>query len=81
MKALHCTAFWLVIIGALNWGLIAIGYWMGSNWNVVNLIFGSVSWLENLVYLLVGLSALFLIFGKKYCCVDDCPMPQQPSGM
>ena len=67
MKALHCTAFWLVIIGGLNWGLVAVGNYMASNWNIVNLIFGSVSWLENLVYLLVGISALFLIFGKKCC--------------
>lgn len=65
MKALHKLAFILVIIGALNWGLVALGVYMGSNWNVVNLILGSMSWLENLVYLLVGLSALVLIFGKK----------------
>jgi uncharacterized membrane protein YuzA (DUF378 family) len=64
MKALHKTAFWLLIIGGLDWGLIALGNWMGSNWNVINLIFGSWSWLENLIYLLVGISALILIFKK-----------------
>ena len=62
MKALHKIAFILVIVGALNWGLVAIGAYMGSNWNVVNLIFGSISWLENLVYLLVGISAFMLLF-------------------
>jgi len=67
MKALHKIAFWLLVIGGLNWGLIALGNWMGSNWNVVNLVFGSWSWLENLIYLLVGISALVLIFkGKKH---------------
>jgi uncharacterized membrane protein YuzA (DUF378 family) len=66
MKALHKTAFVLMVIGSLDWGLVAIGNWMGSNWNVVNLIFGSWSWLENLIYLLVGVSALLLLFkGKK----------------
>ena len=70
MKALHCTAFVLVIIGGLNWGLVAIGNWMGSNWNLVNLLFGSWAWLENLVYLLVGISALILIFGGK-CCMGE----------
>ena len=53
------------MVGALNWGLVALGNYMGGNWNVVNLILGSWSWLENLVYLLVGISALVLIFKKK----------------
>jgi uncharacterized membrane protein YuzA (DUF378 family) len=61
MKSLHGIAFVLVIIGALNWGLIAIGDWMGSNWNVVNLLLGSWPTVETLVYLLVGLSALWQI--------------------
>jgi len=68
MKALHGIAFVLVIIGGLNWGLVALGSYMASNWNIVNLILGSISWLENLVYLVVGLSALLLIFSKKSCC-------------
>ena len=68
MKALHIIAFVLVIIGGLNWGLVALGSYIDSNWNVVNLILGSVSWLENLVYLLVGLSALLLVFTHKKDC-------------
>ncbi|MBU6388406.1 DUF378 domain-containing protein [Patescibacteria group bacterium] len=76
MKALHGTAFILLVIGGLNWGLIAIGYWMGSNWNVVNLLLGSWPWLENLVYLLVGLSALSIGFSHKKDC-RAC----NPSGM
>jgi len=65
MKEINKTAFILLVIGGLNWGLVALGNWMGGNWNVVNLILGSWSWLENLVYLLVGVSALVLIFKKK----------------
>lgn len=68
MKGLHVIAFILVVIGGLNWGLIAIGYWMGSNWNVVNLLLGSWPAVENLVYLLVGLSALLLCFSHKKDC-------------
>jgi uncharacterized membrane protein YuzA (DUF378 family) len=56
-------AFILVIVGGLNWGLVGIG-----GWNVVNKIFGSVSWLERLVYILVGISALVLIFTHKRDC-------------
>jgi uncharacterized membrane protein YuzA (DUF378 family) len=65
---MHKTAFMLVIIGGLNWGLQAIGYWAGSNWNVVNLLLGSYPTTENIVYLLVGLSALTLMFSHKRDC-------------
>jgi uncharacterized protein len=65
MKGLNIVAYWLVIIGALNWGLVGIGMFLGGNWNVVNLIFSFSSSLGALVYVLVGLSALVLLFGKK----------------
>lgn len=65
---MHKTAFVLVIIGGLNWGLQAIGYFAGSNWNVVNLLVGSWPTVENLVYLLVGASALVLVFSHKKDC-------------
>ncbi len=64
MKALHCIAFILVIIGGLNWGLIGIN----PSWNVVGMIFGGVGWLLALVYILVGLSALYLVFTHKKTC-------------
>lgn len=69
MKALHGIAFVLVVIGGLNWGLVALGSYMDSNWNIVNLLLGSWPTIETLVYLLVGLSALFLVFKNKGCCV------------
>ena len=58
------VAFILLVVGGLNWGLIGLN----SGWNVVSLILGSVSWLERLVYVLVGLSALYLIFTHKKDC-------------
>ncbi|MEI7718668.1 MAG: DUF378 domain-containing protein [archaeon] len=51
----------LVIIGAVNWGLVGIGGFVSANWNIVNLILGSISWLENIVYILVGLAGLWTI--------------------
>ncbi|HUX80782.1 MAG TPA: DUF378 domain-containing protein [Candidatus Paceibacterota bacterium] len=68
MKSLHGVSFWLVIIGGLNWGLVALGQYMGSNFNIVNLLFGSIPTLENLVYLLVGLAAVSLLFTHKQTC-------------
>ena len=68
MKGLHGIAFVLTVIGGLDWGLVALGSWMGSNWNVVNLLLGQWSGVENLVYLLVGLSALTLLVSHKGDC-------------
>ena len=65
MKGLKMVAWWLAILGALDWLLVGLGRAMGSaNWNVVNLIFGSWPGLETLVYVLVGLSGLWLLRDK-----------------
>lgn len=55
MSYLHTIAFILVIVGGLNWGLVALGF------NVVNMIFGTWPMIEQVVYLLVGLSAVYLL--------------------
>ena len=73
MKGLHGIAFILVVIGGLNWGLVALGSWMGSNWNVVNLLVGSWPTVENIVYLFVGLSALMIGFSHKRDCRNCNP--------
>lgn len=58
----------LIIVGALNWGLVGLGGFMGGNWNLVNLILGSWPQVEWLVYILVGLSGVYeLIVHKKNC--------------
>lgn len=45
----------LVIVGGLNWALIGL-----IDFNVVDSIFGKMSTLSRLVYILVGLSAVYL---------------------
>jgi len=76
MKGLHYTAFTLVIIGGLNWGLVGFGGFMSADWNVVHMILGAWPAVEWFVYVLVGLSALSLIFThKKDCrCCDPAGM-------
>ena len=62
-KGLHCVAFILLVIGGLNWlifGLLGkeIGYLLGgmdSTWSTI-------------VYVLVGLAALYEIFTHKKNC-------------
>jgi uncharacterized membrane protein YuzA (DUF378 family) len=68
MKGLHMITFLLTIIGGLNWGLVGIGGLMGSDWNVVHMIVGSMPTLEAVVYILVGLSAVWLMLGHKKDC-------------
>ncbi len=72
MKSLHTVAFFLVIIGGLNWGLIGLSAlandgMMGGG-NVVTMLLGSYPMVESLVYVLVGLSALKLVLSHKKDC-------------
>lgn len=53
-------AYILVIVGGLNWGLVG-----AANFNLVDTIFGMGSTLSMIVYILVGLSAVYLIFAKS----------------
>jgi len=70
-------AWWLVLVGALNWGLVGLGMWIGdNNWNVVNLLLGSWMWLENLVYVLVGASGLLMLMGCKCKKCKACEAPK-----
>ena len=70
MKALHAVSFILTIIGGLNWGLVGLG-WLagnGADWNVVHMILGSSMQLEGLVYVLVGLAAIWLVWEHRKIC-------------
>jgi len=61
---LGMVAWILLVIGGLNWGLIGIGGFAGTDLNVVNMILGSWPTLMYIVYVLVGLSAVWALF----CC-------------
>lgn len=69
MKVLHIIAHILLWIGGLNWGLVGLSMLAGGgNWNVVNLLLGSWPTLEAIVYVLVGLSAIWAIVGHSKDC-------------
>ena len=57
-------AYVLVIIGAINWGLVGLNSFsaISYNWDLVGLLFSSMPWLGAVVYLLVGLSGIWIIF-------------------
>ncbi|MBI5457120.1 DUF378 domain-containing protein [Candidatus Kaiserbacteria bacterium] len=68
MKNLHTVSWILVIVGALNWGLVGIGGFLGGNWNVVGAVLGSWPQVEWLVYVLVGLAAVYEVVNHKQTC-------------
>lgn len=54
----------LVVVGGVNWGLVGLGMLMGADWNVVKMILGSAPMLEAVVYVLVGLSAVKMVWPR-----------------
>jgi len=63
MKWVEWAVNLLLVVGALNWGLVGLGGFMGSNLNVVNMVLGSWPQVEWLVYVLVGLAGLWYLYG------------------
>jgi uncharacterized membrane protein YuzA (DUF378 family) len=59
MKSLKMLSYWLLVIGGLNWGLVGF-----FNYNLVTGIFGTWPMLERIIYMLVGLSAVYMLFAK-----------------
>ncbi|MEI6352800.1 MAG: DUF378 domain-containing protein [Candidatus Nomurabacteria bacterium] len=65
LTTLDWVAMILVIVGGLNWLLVGL-----FDFNLVTAIFGLTSVLTKIVYVLVGLSAIYVLFslgkfGKK----------------
>jgi uncharacterized protein len=67
MKSLKPIAIALIIVGALNWGLIGLGWLVGNgaNWNVVHMVLGSSLQLEALAYILVGAAGAWALLDWK----------------
>lgn len=60
-KALDYALLTLVIIGAVNWGLIGF-----FRFDLVAMLFGNMSWLSRVIYAIVGISGLYLmsVYGR-----------------
>lgn len=56
MKVIDTIALILVIIGAIVWGIIGI-----FNFNIIDAIFGTMSIVSKIIYILVGISGLWAI--------------------
>jgi uncharacterized membrane protein YuzA (DUF378 family) len=66
MCAIHKAAWVLVIVGALNWGLVGL-----LQLDLVMKLLGGIPLLMRAVYVLVGVSGLAML-GIGKCCMKDC---------
>lgn len=63
MKALHMVTFTLLVIGGLNWLL-----WALFGWEVGQLFGGMDASVSKVIYVLVGLSAIYeVVMHPKHC--------------
>jgi len=56
LNSLQWIALILIIVGGLNWGLVGL-----FDFDLVAAIFGMMSALSRIVYILVGLSAIYTL--------------------
>ena len=85
MREKGCTAstvgYYLVIAGAINWGLVGIGYFFHMNWNLVEIVLGNWAMLESLVYIVIGVAGVMTLMGCKCAtcaaCKSDAANPKQ----
>ena len=58
LNSYKSLALTVIIIGALNWGLVGL-----FGMNLVSILFGTGSTLERVVYILVGLAGVWVAWG------------------
>jgi len=60
------AAHWLLVIGGLNWLLVGL-----LQWDIGELFGGQAAWVSRIVYILVGLSALWALKPAKSAPVSQ----------
>lgn len=60
-RCIDYTALVIVLIGAINWGLIGF-----FGFDLIAFLFGNMTWFSRIIYGIVGIAALytFSIFGR-----------------
>ncbi len=72
MKSLHTVTFILLVIGGLNWLLVG-----AFGWDVGQLFGGQGQVVSRIIYILVGLSAIYEVLGHKSSC-KQCSTSAEP---
>ena len=73
MKALHMVAILLLIVGGLNWLLVG-----AFGWDIGMLLGGQAAMISRAIYVLVGLSAIYVLVTHKKDC-KTCSMGKTSS--
>jgi uncharacterized protein len=63
MKSIHMVTFILLVVGGVNWLLYAL-----LGWEIGSLVGGMSSPIAKVIYILVGLSAIYEVVTHKNCC-------------
>lgn len=77
-NVLSVIALILTIVGALNWLLIGV-----FDFNLVNWITFGLGWLERTLYILVGISGIYMLvwlFYSQFMMTADCETTQHVCG-
>ena len=61
-KILDGIALTVTIVGAINWGLVGL-----FGFNLVAFLFGDMSWLSRIIYIIVAICGLYLITFYSDC--------------
>jgi len=67
MKIMRLVAFILVVVGAINWGLVG-----AINVNLVDMLLGAGTLAAKIVYILVGLSGVMMLINMGKCSCTSC---------
>ena len=63
-KGIHMATFLLLAIGGLNWLLVGV-----FGWDIGSIFGGQETVVSRIIYILVGLSAIYeLVIHKENCC-------------
>ena len=66
---IDCIMLAIIIIGAINWGLVGL-----FRFDLIAFLFGTMSWLSRIIYVLVGIAGIYMITmfaGMKYLDEKD----------
>jgi uncharacterized protein len=71
MKQAHMVSIVLILVGALNWGLVGL-----ANFDLVGTLLGHGSVLSRIIYIVVGLAAAFQI--AHFAATRRCACSARP---
>ena len=62
MSVMEWIAYWLLVIGGVNWGIYGVSRLLKNPFDLVTAIFGFAPWLGNVVFVLVGVSGIVAFY-------------------